>query len=103
MSVARKMSPLSPNAWTWTFVAEFLTGKHRDKNSDTIPKQKEANAAGDEKCEKYIDLLVLARRIEIRDRNVKYFHNLVTCNLSPLGTNPNKLSIPKQMHIQYEP
>jgi hypothetical protein len=63
------------------FFAEFLTGKHRGKNSDTIPKRREENAAGDEKCEKYTGLLALERGIEIRDHNAKYFHNLVTCLL----------------------
>jgi hypothetical protein len=77
----------------------FLLGK-RGKNGDTIPKRREGKAAGDEKCEKYTGLLVLERRIEIRDHNAKYFHNLVTCLL--LGLNPNKLSMPKQMHMQYE-
>jgi hypothetical protein len=46
-----------------------------------IPEQREGNAAGYEKREEYIGLLVLARRIEIRDHNVKYFYNLVTCLL----------------------
>lgn len=77
---------LFSNTSTWTFVTEFLTGKHRGKNSDTNPKQREGNAAGDEKCEKYTGLLVLERRIEIRDHNAKYFHNLVTCLL--LGRTP---------------
>ena len=77
---------LFSNISTWTFVAEFLTGKQIGKNSDAIPKRREGNAAGDEKCEKYTGLLVLERRIEIRDHNVKYFHNLVTCVL--LGRTP---------------
>ena len=77
---------LFSNISAWTFVAEFLTGKHRGKNSGTIAKRREGNAAGDEKCEKYTGQLVLERRIEIRDHNVKYFHNLVTCLL--LGRTP---------------
>ena len=77
---------LFSNISAWTFVAEFLTGKHRGKNTDTIPKRREGNAAGDEKCEKYTGVLVLERRIGIRDHNVKYFHNLVTCLL--LGRTP---------------
>jgi hypothetical protein len=50
--VARKMSPVFLPFDLDICCRNSYWEKHR-KNSDTIPKQREGNAAGDEKCEKY--------------------------------------------------